>query len=246
VPLDAADRQEGIELTARMLRLQFFSEIATQQSFRFVATAHTADDQAETVLHRIVRGTSLAGLAGIPAARDLVSGVVLVRPLLELDRAEVLDYLSAMRQSYREDQSNTDLSFTRNRLRHAVIPYLIEHFNPRLRETLTRLARNAADAQVAIDAQVRRLRRRTAANYTARRIRLRIAPVRNAPPFLVRELVRKLWADAGWPLRELGQAELDRICDVALDRAKSWDLPHGVRATQTRGQLLLVRMPPMR
>jgi tRNA(Ile)-lysidine synthase len=241
VPLDAASRDEGIEVTARLLRLQLFSNTAAQLGAKFVATAHTADDQAETVLHRIVRGTALAGLAGIPPARELMPGVMLIRPLLDLNRGQVLEYLTALRQEYRQDRSNYDLTFTRNRLRHELIPYLTEHFNPRLSETLTRLSRNAAEVQFAIDAQVDRLRRRAAAKHSAQSVSFRASALRNVPPFLVRELVRRLWTQAGWPLRELGQADLERIEHVASGKLRSWDLPHGIRAARIRGQLVLLR-----
>jgi tRNA(Ile)-lysidine synthase len=243
VPLDSSSREAGIELTARILRLEFLSTTATQLGAKFVATAHTADDQAETVLHRIVRGTSLAGLAGIPMTRELAPGVMLIRPLLVLSRAQVLDYLGALHQEYREDRSNYDLTFTRNRLRHELIPYLIRYFNPRLTETLTRLSRNAAEAQAAIDTQVDRLRRRASAKHGSHSVSFRVSALRHTPPFLVRELVRLLWTQADWPLRELGQADLDRIADVAAGKLQSWDLPHGVHAKRVRGQLVLLRKP---
>ncbi len=140
VPLDAADRQEGIEAAARRLRRGFFGEAAIELNARFVATAHTADDQAETVLHRIIRGTGLAGLTGIPPRREFIPGVSLIRPLLGIRRAEVLEFLAATGQPAREDRSNRDLRFTRNRVRHELLPYLAEHFNPQAAESLVRLA----------------------------------------------------------------------------------------------------------
>ena len=83
----------------------------------WVVTGHTADDQAETVLHRLLRGTGLKGLRGIAARRQLAPGVELVRPLLNVTRADVMEYLQELGQSYRTDSSNADRDYTRNRLR---------------------------------------------------------------------------------------------------------------------------------
>jgi tRNA(Ile)-lysidine synthase len=243
VPLDASGRADGIEVTARNLRLQFFADAASQLGASFVATAHTADDQVETVLHRIIRGTALTGLAGIPAVRELAPGIMLIRPLLALHRNQVMDYLAAMQQDSREDRSNRDLIFTRNRLRHELIPYLIQHFNPHIGEALTRLARHAADAQAAIETQVERLRRRAAAMPDTHTVILRLSVLRTAPPFLVRELVRRLWTEAGWPLKQLGYAELERITDIVTGKSHAWDLPCGVHARKRRDHLWLSRDP---
>src|SRR5947199_228160 len=82
-----------------------------------LATAHTADDQAETVLFNILRGSGLAGLAGIPRLRRLSEATTIVRPLLDVTRVEVLDYLQSIGQSYRDDSSNRLEDYTRNRIR---------------------------------------------------------------------------------------------------------------------------------
>ncbi len=103
-----------------------------------VATAHTADDQAETVLLRLVRGTGLQGLGAIAPRRG-----TFIRPLLECTRAELRAYLTAADQSWREDATNFDVGHPRNRVRHELIPFLEQHFNPRVRDGLVRLADHA-------------------------------------------------------------------------------------------------------
>ena len=121
---------DGIEEAARRQRYRFLTETAERVGARYVACAHTADDQVETVLHRILRGTGIAGLAGIPRCRRLSPAVTLIRPLLEVRRAELVDYLASLGQSYREDSSNLDRRFTRNRIRHDLLPQLAKDFNP--------------------------------------------------------------------------------------------------------------------
>lgn len=142
-PVDR-ERGSGIEAAARVLRYDFFRELAQAGRVRKVATAHTLDDQAETVLLRIFRGTGIRGLAGIHPRLILrdegrVHGEV-VRPLLELRRADLQEFLRARGQEWREDSSNRDPSFLRNRVRLAVLPLLQESFGEAVVKNLADLA----------------------------------------------------------------------------------------------------------
>lgn len=133
----------NIEDAGRRLRYAFFQRIAAQGLTTRVATAHTADDQAETVLGHILRGTGLAGLAGIhPTA-----GVV-IRPLLNVRRAELREFLTARGQAWREDASNQDTSRLRARIRHELLPLLEQNFQPAAVEHLAELAARARDEEV--------------------------------------------------------------------------------------------------
>ena len=99
----AALQGDGLEAAARAERLAFLQAAAERFGARYVVTAHTADDQAETVLHRILRGTGIAGLAGMRRARPLGPAVTLIRPLLAIRRAEIRDYLAELNQPFCED-----------------------------------------------------------------------------------------------------------------------------------------------
>src|SRR5207247_2143408 len=136
----------NLEATARRERYRFLAEVALEHGVTRVTTGHTANDQAETVLHRLLRGTGLQGLRGISPHRELVSGVQLVRPLLQTSRADLIAYLGERRQPFREDSSNADLSFTRNRIRHELLP-LLKQYNPGLVDVLCRLAEQARETQ---------------------------------------------------------------------------------------------------
>src|SRR5690606_24443286 len=120
---------ENLEQVAREERYAWLARVAAEEGAGWVATGHTADDQAETVLHRLLRGTGLRGLRGIAARRELRPGIWLLRPLLHLGRADVLAYLGALGQDYRRDSSNLDPRFTRNRIRSELLP-LLRTFNP--------------------------------------------------------------------------------------------------------------------
>jgi tRNA(Ile)-lysidine synthase len=133
-------RGTGLQDAARRARLGGLAALASQRGARRVALGHQADDQAETVLFRIVRGTGLAGLRGIPYCRE-----PFVRPLLDVARAEILRYLRRRSIPFVEDPSNADLRFARARIRHRHLPALADE-NPRVAEALVALA--AAARQV--------------------------------------------------------------------------------------------------
>jgi len=99
---------EGLEARARRLRYAFLADVAKEAGARHVLVAHTADDQAETILHRILRGTGLTGLAGMRRARELCDGVALVRPLLDVSRDAGRAFLRAASEHWQEDSSNAD------------------------------------------------------------------------------------------------------------------------------------------
>lgn len=140
VPAHARAQKSSLETAARELRHQWFARLVRGGLTDKIATAHTLDDQAETVLMRLLRGTGSRGLAGIFPVQEEKH---LVRPLLEVTRREVETYLNAIGQTWREDSSNRDLNHTRNRIRGELLPLLERDFNPAIRHTLAALAETA-------------------------------------------------------------------------------------------------------
>jgi len=135
----AAKRGLGLEEAGRKERYRVLGERARRGRFTAVATGHQLDDQAETVLLHLLRGTSLEGLGGIAPRRELRAGVELIRPLLPLTRAEVLLYLKLHGLEWREDASNADPKFTRNWVRREVLP-LLEKRAPGVKDRLAAIA----------------------------------------------------------------------------------------------------------
>ncbi|NIV95365.1 tRNA lysidine(34) synthetase TilS [candidate division KSB1 bacterium] len=125
----------SLEESARILRYQIFDKVCKETACRKVATGHTADDQAETVVHHFLRGSGIAGLRGMTEARGTY-----IRPLLIFSRTQLEKYISQQHLTHREDSSNQDARFTRNRIRHQLIPHLKESYNPNLIQTLGRTA----------------------------------------------------------------------------------------------------------
>jgi tRNA(Ile)-lysidine synthase len=137
VPAYSTEHKLSLETAAREVRQRWFGELVQQGKADKVATAHTLDDQAETVLMRILRGAGGRGLAGIAPRRQEKN---LIRPLLAITRPEIEEYLRGLKQSWREDATNHNLHHTRNRIRHELLPLLERDYNPALRQQLASLA----------------------------------------------------------------------------------------------------------
>lgn len=151
VPKEArADRAknkaaETIEEAARRVRYAWFRRLLATRELDALATGHTLDDQAETVLAKFLRGAWTEGLGGIAPKLEFPEGLI-IRPLLNTKRSEIESWLNELGQKWREDSSNRHLTFTRNRIRHELLP-LIAEWNPRLREHLAQMAVLAADEE---------------------------------------------------------------------------------------------------
>ncbi|MES2464831.1 MAG: tRNA lysidine(34) synthetase TilS [Armatimonadota bacterium] len=173
---------------ARRARYAFLEETARDFGATHVATGHTADDQAETVLGRVLRGTSVDGLAGIPAYRRLTSGITLVRPMLSQSRADVEAYCKAQGVVPRRDPSNEKDRYARSRLRKR-LPELAEQFNPQLASALNRLAANAAADSDYLNAQAAVVWTRAAETMTAGSVRFDAALLSREHPAIRRRVL---------------------------------------------------------
>jgi len=139
VRLHSVARKLSLEHAARDLRYRWLHDLAAEQGLNVIATGHTLDDQAETVLMKFLRGTGTRGLAGIRPIM-MMEHLPVVRPLLSVSRSEVEEYLRSIHQSWREDHTNRDLKFTRNRIRHELLPLLQRDYNPNIRHVLSETA----------------------------------------------------------------------------------------------------------
>ena len=231
---------DGLEAAARTARYRFLEQTAGRLGARFVATAHTADDQAETILHRIVRGTGVRGLSGMARARPL-GHAVLIRPLLGIRRAELIAYLDALDQPYRHDLSNADPRFTRNRIRHQLLPRLQRHFNAEAVQSLLRLGALAGEAQAVIDELVDECLDRCVAADGRNAIRILLQPLAARPRYLIRELLMAVWRRAGWPMQSMGMLKWDELCELATAPTASAKrvFPGGVVVEIASGEMRL-------
>ena len=244
----AARAEDGLEAAARRARYEFLQEAAARLGARYVVTAHTADDQAETILHRILRGTGIAGLAGMRRVRALGAAATLVRPLLEVRRAEVLAYLAELGQPFCNDRTNDDPQFTRNRIRTELLPQLVAQYNPGAIDALLRLGRLAGEVQSVVDRIVEDLAARTVTHGPGGEVRVAIDGLQGEARYVVREVLMAIWRKQEWPLQAMGFEEWELLAEMALRRvgvaqgvSQKREFPGGILAEVTREGLRLER-----
>lgn len=233
----------GFEAIARQSRYECLSKIAESHGARHIATAHTADDQVETVLHRILRGTGLHGLAGIPRVRALTPFMSLIRPMLAFGRSELREFLAELGQDFREDSSNRSRRFTRNRLRHELIPHLIKRYNPRVDQALLRLSGLASETQAVLDQLVEELALDCVVQVAPSRIQIDCERLGRSRPLLIRNLLINLWTTQGWPLRDMGLPQWQQLSEMTQfppPPRTSITFPGGIQVDR-RGNLLLLQ-----
>jgi len=204
--VSASGGGEGLEARARRLRYAFLAEAAHEVGARHVLVAHTADDQAETILHRILRGTGVAGLAGMRRSRRLTDGVALVRPLLEVPREAARAFLTGLGQGWREDASNADLGRARNFLRHEILPGCTSGPYPAAAESIVRLGGQAASVAAALASAADHLLDHHAEPWADGSLVLRTRELVGLHPQLLGELFAAIWRRQGWPRQEMTAA----------------------------------------
>jgi tRNA(Ile)-lysidine synthase len=199
-------RGDGMEEAARTTRYTILTRMAEALGARFVVFGHHRDDQIETVLFRLLRGSGLRGLAGMPAARRLSPSVVAARPLLNISRHEIESYLEAIGQAARQDKTNLDAEIAaRNSIRHELLPQIKQRFGKGAEAALLRTAEQAAEAQTLIDLLASELlekcqrRLEPSASGDVLAVTLVVTPLADQSPLLASEALRLAWRDAAWP-----------------------------------------------
>jgi tRNA(Ile)-lysidine synthase len=206
-------------------RYRAFRDLAARHGYRRVATGHTQSDQVETVLMRILRGTGVAGLGGIPAVRD-----IFIRPLLECTREEILAYLRSRRLSWHNDPTNRNQTFLRNRVRLKILPLLRRQVNPSVDRALLRLSSAAARDDAFIGSMQESPRPEVSADGTARLPLSLFDDLHDA--LAVRVIVDMLRCISS-PGANLEKDHLDRVLAMIRRRGSGdWrlDLPGGLTA----------------
>jgi len=228
----------GTEEIARQARRTFLQEVALEQGCSWIALAHQRDDQAETFLLRLLRGAGTTGLAGMRPI-DLPY----VRPLLPFARAELVDWLAEEGIAWREDPSNLNPAFARNRVRHELLP-MLESFNPAIRVRLAELCRQLADDEqdwaMRVDAELRRV-----AQFGEGEYRLPCAALAAVSPALAARLVRAMLAQVRGGLRRIEAGHIAAILALAASNRPQGEvhLP-GVWVGRRYSVLLVRRTPP--
>ena len=245
----SAKPAETIEEAARRLRYGWFRQLMASGEVEAVATAHTRDDQAETVLAKFLRGAWTEGLSGIHPVVEFPEGRIL-RPLLSTTRAEVEAYLAALGQQWREDSSNRHPTFTRNRIRHELLP-LLEGWNPRLREHLAQMAQLALDEEAWWQTELARMGPqlllpgkpvRGGGREAADGLALDVTRLAALAPALQRRLLRYATEQLGAAV-DFPSTEALRTMALAGRAGQKLELAQGLRAERTHRELRLAVLP---
>ena len=223
----------SMEEAARNARLAFFCGLCRRLKADAVALGHTRDDQAETVLMRILRGTGLYGLAGIVARRRL-HGVTFIRPLLEVSRKEIESYLTRKKIVPRRDPSNEEDIYFRNKIRNRLIPHLEKEYNSAVREVLSGLGECAGYDYDFLQKAARTL-------HKGAGTRLPRALMERVHPAMRRELIREGIAALQGDTRRISLRHIKEIEDMFFNRPLDSivDLPKGISVAKKKSHLLV-------
>ena len=195
--LKVAGQMKETEAAAREWRYQALVEIASEEGFQDIVTGHTKSDRAETLLYNLVRGAGADGMGALTWKRALTPQIQLVRPLLQLSRAQTFQFCQQFQLPIWEDAANENIKYARNRIRAELIPYLQTHFNPQVETALAQTAELLrADVEYLEDCAQKALQQAIASDQMAlKRVCLRRFPLA-LQRRVVRQFLQQLWSKA--------------------------------------------------
>ena len=240
VKVEAAAAKQNLEQVAREKRYDFLRRIAEKSGAQKIAVGHTRNDQAETALFRFLRGSGIEGLSAIHPVLD----ARVIRPMLECSRDRILQYLKQRECGYREDSSNTDLRYSRNRIRRELVPYLEKHFNPNLVPTLAREALLMRETWSLVKSQAKR-----AFNGMAHPVEdgivMKIKAIADLHPALQKQVLRCALRHCFGSLKGISLAHVESILSLCRHSQSGGRilLPHNAVAMREFDNLLLRNAP---
>ena len=238
-------RNSSFEQAARETRYGFLAEVAQDVGAPAVAVGHTADDLAETVLLHILRGSGLHGLRGMTELSPWpwpaqAQGLVLFRPLLAANKTDTVSYCRGLGRTFREDSGNYLDRFTRNRVRNQLLPLLAKDYNPRVRDSLVRLARISAQALDYLEQETERVWPQVAIEIEGG-VGFRRAELTALHPLLQRMVLRRGYALLKGDTRRLRESHLTSMTEAVNEKNSglTLDLPGGLKLHLVYNNLLL-------
>ena len=233
----AADQGISVEEAGRDVRYAFLKSTADQFGYTRIATGHTRDDNAEQVLMNVIRGSGISGLGGIPPVRNKL----IIRPFIRTGKADIIDFLNIHGQRFCTDQSNTDQTFLRNRIRLDLIPLIQEHYNPSIVDSLNRISRitrleNDYLHQLAASALDKCL-----VEKTSRMVTLNIDRLIGHPPALQARMIRLAVQLIKADLKRITLKHLTDINRLIRSNAekKSLDMPGQIRIYKSKSTIMV-------
>jgi len=226
----------SLEEAARDARYQLFNELCREKGFDKIAVGHHKDDNAELILLYLLRGSGPAGMGGIVPVRDNI-----IRPLIRTSRDEILEFLSSQHIAFRQDASNFDARFLRNRIRHQLLPLLAKNYNPKISESLNRTGNILQSEEQWINDLIDPIFKQIVTDRETSRIVLSTDRLMDLPVAPRRRVVRRAILEVKGNLRRISFSHVDAITDLANpDRAKGFlDLPDQIRVSRQAEQLTI-------
>jgi tRNA(Ile)-lysidine synthase len=222
----------SVEGILRQRRYELLGQIARETGCRYLCTGHQADDQAETVLFRILRGTGIGGLRGIPPRRVLDDSITICRPMLGVRRQQLLDWLQELGQPWRTDSSNQTGSFARSRIRNELLPEIRELMSCDPVDALCDVAVSAAEIHDFLDQQTERFCG-SLIKIGRGQIDVDLNIAAKESDFLIRHGLRRAWAGMGWPSGQMTRERWLRVASILTSGPATEkfaeDLPDGIR-----------------
>ncbi len=221
-------------------RREFYRSAADECGARFLATAHTADDQAETVLFRALRGSGISGLSGISHSASLSSMTTLIRPLLSCTKQNLVEYLQSIDQSWSHDATNEDLGPTRNWIRNELLP-LAEKRIPHSKASLKRLATQSAEVASVFCGLAEELLAQSQIEPIPNGLQLDCQTLGKAHSLIRREAIRLAWKEMSWPEKDMRADHWHMLADLSADtEAKpAQHFPGGIKVQVANAKLVL-------
>lgn len=238
----AKEKSQSIEEAAREERYHFLERVCLQIGAQQAAVGHHADDHAETILFRILRGTGLRGLAGIPTHRPIspMSDALVVRPLLRFTRAQIIQFLSQRGIPFREDRTNASTEPMRNRIRHLILPKLEEEVNPQVRDALIRLGEQARWVEEYLNETAQRTLETLVISRSDQALTLNVSSLARKNRIIQTELLWRSVASFDIGQQDLSFTHIKAVLELINDPAsgKQVSLPGGMTVSKLYDRLI--------
>ena len=235
VPSYAAEQGIGLEEAARILRYEVFEELALARGAK-VALAHHMEDNAETVLFQMMRGSGLHGLCGMQPIRQSESGVVYIRPLLDVHRAEIEDFLKSRGEAWREDRTNQETEYSRNYVRQVILPQLLR-LNDRAVEHINQSAEQLSELRDYMEQGKRQVKDQVVLEDG---VSLRISKLLELHPALQKELILDAVAQTAGSRKDITAGHVKSVLDLCEKQSgREVHLPYGIVARRDFDCLVL-------
>lgn len=231
----------SIETAARILRYNFFERVSRNFDADFVATAHTANDSVETFFINLFRGSGLTGLCGIPFRRQLIKDVLLIRPLIDFKKNQLIEYANIRNIKWREDNSNSLLEYTRNKVRLDLIPKLENDFNPSIIDVINRTTRLIQSADKIIHNYVKKHLSDVIDNVSADSFSFNIPILSTFDKFVQGEMIQTAFLKY-FRLSPPSLAKIDRILDlIDSETGAFFEITKSITVAKDRNFLVFFR-----